>query len=439
MLDYADNPDKTTPQRYLDSDLYDTLKYAANDAKTDRTMFVGGINCSKQNAYGEMVAVQKRFGNRGSVVAYHGIQSFRAGEVTPEMAFEIGKETARRMWGDRYQVLVTVHLNTENIHCHFVVNPVSFKDGSKFQNKIGDHKELRKISDAICQEHGLSILENSDFYKHEKKAYWLHQQGKKTHRDTLREDVEYCLTYAKNWEQFEKQMVSRGYSIDQVRLSFKAANWQRPVRLSSLGYTKEVLRNRFDENFYSNDFRQKWNTHLPYKPKRFPLEWEMDRLAFTIEHSHNTEDVFVDTVLLLLILVIEVVLQTTDVILLSPGLRAATKDLESYRADYRFLQENRIHTIAQLETSIPEIQSQIEELEAERSKTDNTRRRAKTPEKKQEAKDRKKELTQKNAPLRKKLRQAKKILEESPHVYELLQEEHRLERAAYQRFRERMK
>ena len=148
VLDYADNPDKTTPQRYLDSDLYDTLKYAANDGKTDRTMFVAGINCSKQNAYGEMVAVQKRFGNRGSVVAYHGIQSFRAGEVTPEAAFEIGKETARRMWGERYQVLVTVHLNTENIHCHFVVNPVSFKDGSKFQNKIGDHKELRKISDA---------------------------------------------------------------------------------------------------------------------------------------------------------------------------------------------------------------------------------------------------------------------------------------------------
>ena len=98
---------------------------------------------------------------------------------------------------------------------------------------------------------------------------------------------------AKNWEQFEKQMVSRGYSIDRTRLSVKAANWQRPVRLSSLGYTKEVLRSRFDKNFYSNDFRQKWNTHLPYKPKKFPLEWEMDRLAFTIEHSHNTEEVLV--------------------------------------------------------------------------------------------------------------------------------------------------
>ena len=219
----------------------------------------------------------------------------------------------------------------------------------------------------------------------------------------------------------------------------KAQNWQQPVRLSSMGYTKDVLRNRFDENFYSNDFRQKWNTHLPYKPRKFPLEWEMERLAFTIEHSHNTEEVFVDTVLLLLILVIELVLQTTDVILLSPDLRAAAKDLESYRADYRFLQENGIHTIAQLETAIPEIQSQIDNLETERSKADNTRRRAKTPEAQQEAKDRKKELTKKIAPLRKKLRQAKKILDESPHLYELLQEEHRLEQAAYQRFRERMK
>ena len=255
----------------------------------------------------------------------------------------------------------------------------------------------------------------------------------------LREDVEYCLTYAKNWGQFEKQMVSRGYSIDRVRLSVKAANWQRPVRLSSLGYTKEVFRNRFDENFYSNDFRQKWNTHLPYKPRKFPLEWEMDRLAFTIEHSHNTEEVFVDTVLLLLILVMELVLQRTDVMLLSPDLRAAAKDLESYRADYRFLQENGIHTIAQAEAAIPEIQSQIDALEVERSKADNTRRRARTPEAQQEAKDRKKELTQEIAPLRKKLRRAHKILDESPHLCELLQEEHRLEQAAYQKFRERTK
>lgn len=162
-LDYADNPNKTTAPKYLDEDLYAALRYAENDDKTDRKMFVGGINCSAQNAYAEMVAVQRRFGLRGKVVGYHGIQSFKEGEVRPEQAFAIGKKTARRMWGDRYQVLVTVHLNTDNVHCYFVVNPVSFKDGAKFKNKIGDHKELRKVSDQICREHGLSVLETANF------------------------------------------------------------------------------------------------------------------------------------------------------------------------------------------------------------------------------------------------------------------------------------
>lgn len=88
------------------------------------------------------------------------------------------------------------------------------------QNALGDHKELRKISDAICREHGLSVLENSDFYKHEKKAYWLHQQGKKTHRDMLREDVEYCLTYAKNWEQLRNNF-NRPFQASAMTLLLK--------------------------------------------------------------------------------------------------------------------------------------------------------------------------------------------------------------------------
>ena len=195
----------------MDDDLYAALSYAENDSKTDRKMYVSGINCSKQNAYAEMVAVQRRFGMRGKVVGYHGIQSFAAGEVTPEQAFEIGKVTARKMWGDRYQVLVTVHLNTDNVHCHFVVNPVSYKDGVKFKNKIGDHKELRRVSDEICREHGLSVLENSNFYGGHKKDYWRHKSGKKTHRDYLREDVEYCLSFATSPREFENQLYALGY------------------------------------------------------------------------------------------------------------------------------------------------------------------------------------------------------------------------------------
>ena len=214
-LDYADNPDKTTAPEYLDEDLYAALRYAGNDDKTDRKMFVGGINCSAQNAYAEMVAVQRRFGLRGKVVGYHGIQSFKEGEVTPEQAFVIGKETARQMWGDRYQVLVTVHLNTDNVHCHFVVNPVSFKDGAKFKNKIGDHKELRRISDAICREHGLSVLENSEFYnKGKKKEYWVHRAGKQTHRDLLRRDIDQALSQCGSFQEIEYYLKCLGYRFE---------------------------------------------------------------------------------------------------------------------------------------------------------------------------------------------------------------------------------
>ena len=149
------------------------------------------------------------------------------------------------MWGDRNQVLVTVHLNTDNVHCHFVVNPVSFKDGTKFKNKIGDHKELRKISDEICREHGLSVLENSEFYsKGKKKEYWVHKAGKKTHRNYLREDVEHCLSFATSPREFENQLYALGYTLDPVRFSVKAKHWERAVRLSSIGFSKVIVGNQ---------------------------------------------------------------------------------------------------------------------------------------------------------------------------------------------------
>ena len=397
-------------------------------------MFVGGINCSAQNAYAEMIAVQRCFGMQGKIVGYHGIQSFASGEVTPEEAFAIGKETARRMWGERYQVLVTVHLNTDNIHCHFVVNPVSFRDGQKFRNKIGDHKELRRISDEICREHGLSVLEQSEFYsKGKKKEYWMHRQGKKTHRDILKEDIDYCLTYAGSWRQFESQMHGLGYVIDWTRKSVRAKGWERSVRLSSLGYDIDAMTEKMQNNMFSDYYLFEWKTHLPYRPRKFPLEYEIKKLQFSVEHSYDTATVLVDTLFLLLIELIEIVTQTAGMQFLAPDLREAAKDLEQYRADYHFLRDKGIRTIPQLKKHIADTKGQISALEAGRSKADNARRRAHTPEEKQEAKERRRAITKQIDPLRDSLKRAEKILEKSPHLYELLQQEHRLERSARQR------
>lgn len=436
-LDYADNPDKTTDRRYLDDDLYAALSYAENDNKTDRKMYVGGINCSKQNAYAEMIAVQRRFGLRGKVVGYHGIQSFREGEVTPEQAFEIGKATARKMWGDRYQVLVTVHLNTDNAHCHFVVNPVSFKDGTKFQNKIGDHKELRRVSDEICREHGLSVLENSNFYGGHKKDYWLHKSGKKTHRDYLREDVEYCLSFATSPREFESQLYAFGYTLDPVRFSVKAKHWERSVRLAKIGFTKEIVQAQLDRNaecryrLFTLEYRP------PYRPKKFPLEDELRKLEFAIDHSYDAAIVLIDTIFYLVITVIQIAAELADVILLSPDLRAAEKDLKEFIADYHFMQVQNIHTVIDLQANIDDSKAHLSDLERERKTLSNRIRRPKSPEDDSKNKELRKEISNQMKPVRERLRRAEKILEKSPHLYELLKQEHELEKKARARYKER--
>ena len=429
-IDYAENPDKTTEQKYVDDDLFAALRYAGNDNKTDQKMYVTGINCGKFTAYEEMIAVKRHFGERGQNVAYHGYQSFDVKEVTPEQAHQIGVETAKRMWGANYQVLVTTHLNTDNLHNHFVVNSVSFRDGGKFKNKIGDHIELRNISDNICIAHGLSVIRDSDFYKHGKKEYWLHKNGKQTHRDMLKEDVDYCLSLAGNWDQFESQMRGLGYVIDWTRMSVRAKDWERSVRLTSLGYDIDEMTEKLRENLFSVDFLYEWNSHLPYKPRQFPLEYELRRMRFSVEHSYDTATVLVDTLFLILIEIIEIVMQMPDIMFLSPDLRAAEKDFERYRTDYRFLKENGIRTIPELYKSVSDTREQITALEAERAKADNARRRAHTPEEKQEAKDRRRAITEEISPLREQLKRAERILEESPHLYELLQQEHGLEKAA---------
>ena len=436
-LDYADNPDKTTPKEYVDDDLYAALRYAGNDNKTDRQLYVGGINCSRQNAFAEMVAVQRRFGLRGKVVGYHGIQSFREGEVTPEEALAIGKETARRMWGDRYQVLVTVHLNTENLHCHFVVNPVSFKDGAKFQNKIGDHKELRRVSDEICREHRLSVLENSNFYGN-KKAYWVNKAGKKTHRDMLREDVEYCLAYAGNMDQFVSQLRGLGYEYDYRRGSVRAPGWERAVRLRNLGYTTESLRERFKNNLYSSGHYHQWNTHLPYRPKRFPLLELEERLQFTVEHSRDTATVLVDLLFLMLLLLLQLQQEeNTKARALSPTLRQELARFDELHWEYMFLAENEIHTVGDLTETITNLSQQIAALEAQRKKCRNQLRRNTDPARETALKDEAKAISNELAPLREKLRTAQRIAQRYPEIQKTLKTERAMEMKARNRERER--
>lgn len=436
-LEYADNPDKTTPREYLDDDLYSAVRYAENDDKTDKQVFVAGINCSKQNAYAEMVSVQRRFGMKGKVVAYHGIQSFKPGEVTPAEAFSIGKETARRMWGERYQVLVTVHLNTDQLHCHFVVNPCSFKDGQKFKNKIGDHLELRKVSDEVCQEYGKSVLENSNFYSKGKKEYWVRKSGKYTHRDMIRGDIEYALQFCDCPDDVYLYLKSIGYTIskpgERKHLTITAPGWQRPVRLDSLGFTREYLNKRLNENYNDPEFIYFKRQYPPYKPKAFPLLYEIEELEFTIEHSHDIRKIYVALLFIVIIRTFELLHEIKEEFLLSVDLRHEVKDLKQYISDYHFMRNNSIETMEDLYKGIESTKAEISKLEKQRYYYDNKRRRAKTPGDIDFYKENRKEITKQITPLRKRLKQAEKIWDKSPHLLELVKQEHSLEMQAKQR------
>lgn len=426
VINYANNPDKTTAKEYLDEDLYAAIRYVENDDKTDQTMFVSGINCSKHNAYNEMIAVKRRFGERGKNIAYHGYQSFATGEVTPNEAHQIGLETARQMWGARYQVVVTTHLNTDNIHNHFVINSVSFVDGRKFRNGIGDRLELRKISDTICAARNKSVIQSHKFYSN-KKEYWIRNSGKLTHREILRRDVDEAITNSGSFKEIEYCMKNLGYRFERDfyydHPSVIADGWKRAIRISSLGenYTKERIRERCRENQVGPIMNTIYNA--PYKRKPLLIiEYEWRRLER------------MDTVQVLFALFIELLKICTGNNIeekhnrpLSPMMRAEVQKLDKYIEEYKLLCDNHIESPKELLSFQEVLSSRISELEQERYALRLKLRRAKTPEEDATLKEQAKEITARITPLRKELKVALRIEEHIPKIHELLEQERNIE------------
>ena len=426
VIDYANNPDKTTAKEYLDEDLYAAIRYVENDDKTDQTMYVSGINCSKHNAYNEMIAVKRRFGERGKNIAYHGYQSFAAGEVTSDEAHAIGMETARQMWGARYQVVVTTHLNTDNIHNHFVINSVSFVDGRKFRNGIGDRLELRKISDAICAARNKSVIQSHKFYSN-KKEYWIRNSGKLTHRDILRRDVDEAIANSGSFKEIEYCMKNLGYRFERDfyydHPSVIADGWKRAIRISSLGedYTKERIRERCRENQVGPIMNTIYNA--PYKRKPLlVIEYEWRRFER------------MDTVQVLFALFIELLKICTGNNIeekhnrpLSPIMRAEVQKLDKYIEEYKLLCDNHIESPKELLSFQENLSARISELEQERYGLRLKLRRVKTPEEDAALKEQAKEITARITPLRKELKVALRIEEHIPKIHELLEQERNIE------------
>ena len=441
VLDYADNPDKTTEKKYLDDDLFNLIFYAENEDKTDQRMYVTGINCDEDHAYEDMMATKKRFGKTSGNVAYHGYQSFKPGEVTPETAHSIGVRTAQIMWGDDYEVLVTTHLNTDSVHNHFIVNSVSFKTGKKFENHIRDHYQLREISDQVCRERGLQVLSGASFYHGAKDAYWARKAGNPPHRDVLKQDLEECLSYALTWDSFIDQLYEMGYTYDHTRHSIKAAGWQRAVRLDRMGYSKERIQKQLEKNLFNGGALQRWNNYSSrtyHEYRQFPLLNLAEQLSFTIEHTNDILRMTVDMALLIIILMLQLSAEASHQCKrpLSPALRAELSRLKQLEAGYRLLGENGIHTKEELSEYIRTTESRIHELEKRRQSCRNKLRREKPPEEKEKLQNQAARITQSLSSLRKNLRTAVTIQENMKTIYRHLLTEYQMEVKALNRERE---
>ncbi len=265
VLQYAEDAEKTENAEWSHVDyqaMRDVMDYAMNDAKTEKQYYVSGWNCMPDTAREEMQMTKRQFGKEDGILAFHGYQSFKPGEVTPEVAHEIGMKLAQELWPD-HQVIVATHLDKAHIHSHFVVNSVSLY-GRKFNACKASYRQMREASDRLCREYGLSVIAQPEKNPRKHIAEWQAERaGEQTWRSIIREDMDYAIRYSMTMEQFYAAMRKKGYIFEQRGsfLRIKALGMKRFVRLQSLGdgYTETAIRQRI--------LRQRYPEIEPRPPK----------------------------------------------------------------------------------------------------------------------------------------------------------------------------
>ena len=240
---YVMNKEKTTAVS-----LQDALDYAANRDKTEQSCFESSYACTLETAFADMRQTKERWHKSGGVQGYHLVQSFVAGEVSPELAHRIAKELADRVLGGRYEYVIGTHLNTGHIHSHIVWNSVSCVDGKKYRSNYKSYvTEIRAVSDELCRKYKLSVIdtENSN---HVAKPYaeWLAEKNNQpTWRTAIRQDVDEAIQQSLTWRQFLSAMERKGYEVRMGRKYpvLRPPGKERFVRFKTLGkrYTPEAI------------------------------------------------------------------------------------------------------------------------------------------------------------------------------------------------------
>lgn len=256
VIDYTTNPQKTENLDFSSSDfqgLQNVLDYTQQDAKTEKQFYVTGINCDPATACEQMSRTKLQFQKIDGILAFHGYQSFVPGEATPETAHAIGVKLAQELWGKRFEVIVSTHLDKHHLHNHFVLNSVSFMDGKRYYDNNATYALMRQTSDRLCREYSLHVIENPQKGKSSHYAEWkTEQEGKPTWRGLIREDVDKAISESMTFTQFIATLRKQGYEVKTgvKYMAVRPPGKERFVRLKTLGddYNEEAIRQRILQN-----------------------------------------------------------------------------------------------------------------------------------------------------------------------------------------------
>ena len=370
VIEYVINPEKTIVkgcdhQATLHA-IDNVLEYTADEMKTEHRMFVSSINCQVPFAKEQFMETKRRFRKLGGRTCFHGYQSFRAGEVDADTAHRIGVALAEELWGNRFEVVVATHLNTDHYHNHFVVNSVSFMDGKKFYNLKSDYQRMREVSDRLCREHKLSVIRDPQGKGKNYSQWSAERNGKPTYQSIVKADIDRAILASTTMRDFYRVMEQMGYRLKLYTKSGSLLKHpvaippgsSKGVRLDRLGYdytldgiTDRILQNMRKQVPFPETARQhKGRYRFRGNFRKYPKTTGLRALYFYYCYKLKI-----------------IIKQPASLKKVPAALREDIVKLDRYIAQTRFLGVNHIETAQELTAKKQEIESVIHELTQQRA------------------------------------------------------------------------
>lgn len=353
------------------------IKYIMNGEKTEKMMYVSGVNCKPDTAISEMQDTKKRFDKEDGIISYHLIQSFDGKEVSPKKCHELGLQYAKELFGDDFQFVVATHLNTDNVHNHIVINSVSFKSGNKFYSNRETKDFIRITSDFICRENGLSVIKTP--WKN--KGYYKLYAKNNPYMQLVKKDIDEAISISNSYKGFVSKLEAKGYYVSENEntglIIERDESFQvvRPQELFGDNYTKEKIRYRIENKTYDK-------VYIPKKKYKISIE-EYKRFKEK-QRQYQLRELPALYILICLLLRIDPLPEKVEIkdykVPITKEMKISIKHLESLSQQTILLVENKINNLEELKSFRYNLEENLRILKGKRENLWRKRSKETNPE-----------------------------------------------------------